>query len=86
MGAKLFVRNLSWDVTEDVLRETFEAAGTVVSATIITERMSGRSKGFGFVEMGNDEEAQNAIDTLNEKELDGRKIIVDKARPRKEEH
>jgi len=84
MGSKLFVGSLSWGVKDDALREAFEQAGTVVSATVITDRMSGRSKGFGFVEMGSPEEAQAAIDMWNEKELDGRKIIVNEARPREE--
>jgi RNA recognition motif-containing protein len=66
------------------LREAFEKAGTVVSAVVIIDRMSGRSKGFGFVEMSSPEEAQAAIEMWNEKELDGRAIIVNVARPREE--
>ena len=84
MGTKLFVGSLSWGVKDDALREAFEQAGTVESATVIIDRMSGRSKGFGFVEMATPEEAQAAIEMWNEKELDGRKIIVNEARPREE--
>ena len=84
MGTKLFVGSLSWGIKDDSLKEAFEKAGTVVSATVIIDRMSGRSKGFGFVEMSTEEEAQAAIDMWNEKELDGRKIIVNIARPKEE--
>ena len=81
---KLFVGNLSYGMTEDLLRETFAAAGTVESAQIITDKFSGRSKGFGFVEMSSDEEAQNAISMLNEQEVEGRAMIVNIARPKTE--
>jgi hypothetical protein len=81
---KLFVGNLSYGMTEDLLRETFAAAGTVESAQIISDKFSGRSKGFGFVEMSSDEEAQNAISMLNEKEVEGRAMIVNIARPKTE--
>ena len=81
---KLFVGNLSYGMTEDLLRETFAAAGTVESAQIITDKFSGRSKGFGFVEMSSPEEAQNAIATLNEQEVEGRAMIVNIARPKTE--
>ncbi len=81
MAKKLYVGGLSYDTTEDRLRETFARVGTVESAVIITDRMSGRSKGFGFVEMSSDEEAQKAIETLNGTELDGRSITVNEARP-----
>jgi len=84
MGTKLFVGSLSWGVKDDTLKEAFEQAGTVVSAVVIIDRMSGRSKGFGFVEMATPEEAQAAIDMWHEKELDGRNIIVNEARPREE--
>ncbi len=84
MGTKLFVGSLAWATKDEALKEAFEKAGTVVSATVITDRMSGRSKGFGFVEMGSPEEAQAAIDMWHEKELDGRNIIVNEARPREE--
>ncbi|MEK7510258.1 MAG: RNA-binding protein [Patescibacteria group bacterium] len=81
MAKKLYVGGLSYDTTEDTLKELFAQAGTVESATIITDRISGRSKGFGFVEMSTEEEAQKAIETFNGKELDGRSITVNEARP-----
>lgn len=81
MAKKLYVGGLSYNTTEDVLKELFSQAGTVETATIIIDRMSGRSKGFGFVEMSSDEEAQKAIETLNGKELDGRSLTVNEARP-----
>ena len=84
MGTKLFVGSLAWATTTDGLRAAFEQAGTVVDAIVISDRMSGRSKGFGFVEMASAEEAQAAIAMWNEKELDGRKIIVNEARPKEE--
>lgn len=83
-GTNLFVGSIAWATDENGLRAAFEQAGTVVSAKIITDRMTGRSKGFGFVEMGSAEEAQAAIEMWHEKELDGRKIIVNVARPREE--
>jgi len=84
MAKKLYVGNLSYGMTDASLRELFAQSGTVESATIITDRMSGRSKGFGFVEMSSDKEAQAAIDTFNGKEIDGRKLTVNEARPREE--
>ncbi len=78
----IFVAQLSYDTQEDTLRDLFETHGEVNSAKIIFDRIENRSKGFGFVEMPNDDEAQNAIDALNESELDGRNIVVKKARPR----
>ncbi len=84
MGSKLFVGSISWGVNDDMIREAFEKAGTVVSATVLMDRMTGRSRGFGFVEMASPEEAQAAIEMWNEQELDGRKIIVNVARPREE--
>lgn len=81
MAKKLYVGGLSYSTTEDALRQTFAEAGTVESATIIMDRMSGRSKGFGFVEMASEEEAQKAIEMLNGKELDGRTLTVNEARP-----
>ena len=81
MAKKIYVGNLSYGTTEDGLREFFSQAGSVASATIIIDKMSGRSKGFGFVEMSSDEEAQTAIDTLNGKEIDGRTLTVNEARP-----
>lgn len=82
MATKLFVGSLSWGVKDDDLKDFFSSAGTVVSANVITDRDTGRSKGFGFVEMSSDEEAQQAIKELNGKELDGRAIAVNEARPR----
>ena len=84
MAKKLYVGNLSYDTTEDALKDTFSQAGTVESAIIIKDKMSGRSKGFGFVEMSTDEEAQKAIEVLNGKELDGRALTVNEARPMEE--
>ena len=81
MAKKLYVGGLSYDTTESTLKETFAQAGTVDSATIIMDRMSGRSKGFGFVEMSSDEEAQKAIEMFNGKEIDGRNVTVNEARP-----
>lgn len=81
MSKKLYVGGLSYDTSEDTLRDFFAQAGTVESAVVITDRMSGRSKGFGFVEMATEEEAQKAIAELNGKELDGRTLTVNEARP-----
>ena len=81
MAKKLFVGGLSYETTEATLRETFSKAGTVESATVITDKMSGRSKGFGFVEMSSEEEAKKAIEMFNGKELDGKNVTVNEARP-----
>lgn len=81
MAKKLYVGGLSYSTTEDTLKDAFAQSGTVETATIIIDRMSGRSKGFGFVEMANDEEAQAAIEMWNGKELDGRTLTVNEARP-----
>lgn len=81
MGKKLYVGNLAYSVTDDRLAEHFAAAGKVESAKVIIDRDSGRSKGFGFVEMSSDDEAMNAINTLNQSQLDGRAINVSEARP-----
>lgn len=81
MAKKLYVGGLSYDTTEATLKETFAQAGTVETAVVITDRMSGRSKGFGFVEMSSDEEAKKAIELLNGKEIDGRSVTVNEARP-----
>jgi RNA recognition motif-containing protein len=80
----IFVAKLSWDTQSEDLREAFQEFGEVSSANIITDRATGRSKGYGFVEMDNDEEAQAAINELNETEMDGRTIVVKKAEPRRE--
>lgn len=84
MAKKLYVGGLSYDTNEGSLKETFSQAGAVESAVIIMDRMSGRSKGFGFVEMATEEEAQKAIDMFNGKELDGRTITVNEARPQED--
>lgn len=84
MAKKLFVGGLSFGTNEDTLRNTFAQAGTVTSAAIIIDRMSGRSKGFGFVEMENDAEADKAIEMFNGTELEGRALTVNEARPREE--
>ena len=81
MGKKLYVGSLSYDTTDESLKEAFSQAGTVESASVITDKMSGRSRGFGFVEMATDEEAQKAIEMLNGQEVDGRKVTVNEARP-----
>lgn len=81
MAAKLFVGSLAYSVRDEELAEFFASAGTVVSAKVIMDRETNRSKGFGFVEMSTDEEAKAAIAQLNEKELGGRAIIVNEAKP-----
>ncbi|MDQ1283915.1 MAG: hypothetical protein QG620_263 [Patescibacteria group bacterium] len=81
MAQKLYVGNLSYNVTEDALNEYFSQAGAVQSAVIINDKMSGRSKGFGFVEMANDDDAQKAIEMFNGKEYEGRSLTVNEARP-----
>ncbi len=80
----IYVGNLSYDVTEDDLRQTFEAFGQVTSSRVISDRDTGRSKGFGFVEMADDGEAQSAISGLNATELQGRALKVNEARPRED--
>lgn len=82
MEKKLFVGNLSFGTTEQMLRDAFAQAGAVESASIITDRDSGRSKGFGFVEMATSDEAQKAITLFNGQELDGRPLTVNIARPK----
>jgi cold-inducible RNA-binding protein len=84
MAAKLFIGSLAWTTTDDSLRDFFATVGTVASANVIVDRDTNRSKGFGFVEMSSDEEAKAAVDQLNGKELDGRAIVVNEARPREE--
>ena len=81
MAAKLFVGSLSWDTTNDSLKDFFATVGTVVSATVLTDKFTGKSRGFGFVEMSSDEEAQKAVAELNGKTLDGRAVVVNEARP-----
>ena len=80
----IFVGNLSFGVTETTLRTLFEQHGTVDRVSIVTDRDTGRSRGFGFVEMGNDSEGNNAINALNGAEYDGRAMNVNEARPREE--
>jgi RNA recognition motif-containing protein len=82
MGKKLYVGNLSYSVDSSTLEQLFSAHGTVQSAEIINDRDTGRSKGFGFVEMGSDAEAQAAIAALNGQENDGRALTVNEAKPR----
>ncbi len=82
MGKKLYVGNLAYGVTDSDLEQLFQAHGTVQSAQVIMDRDTGRSKGFGFVEMGSDAEAQAAIAALNGKEVDGRSLTVNEARPK----
>jgi RNA recognition motif-containing protein len=84
MDSKLYVGNLSYDTTEDGLRAKFAEAGTVVSVDVIKDRDSGRMKGFAFVTMSNQEEAENAIKMFNGKTLDNRELKVNIARPREE--
>jgi RNA recognition motif-containing protein len=84
MAQKLFVGGLSFSTTNESLQRFFTQAGTVASATVITDQMTGRSKGFGFVEMATSEEAQKAVSQLDGRELDGRQVKVEVARPKGE--
>lgn len=84
MATKLYVGNLSFRTTQEDLRELFAQAGTVESASVIEDRETGRSRGFGFVEMATQEEAQAAIEQFNGKEFNGRNLTVNEARPRTE--
>jgi cold-inducible RNA-binding protein len=84
MNNKLYVGNLSFNTTENDLQDTFSAHGTVTEANLITDRETGRARGFGFVTMSNDEEANKAVEALNGAELDGRTLTVNIARPREE--
>ena len=81
MATKLYVGGLPYSTQESALRDLFAQAGNVTSAVIIMDKMSGRSKGFGFVEMSTDEEAQKAISMFNDQEFEGRKLTVNEARP-----
>lgn len=81
MAKKLYVGGLSYDTTQQSLQDLFAQAGSVASVAIITDKMTGRSKGFGFVEMSSQQEAEKAISMFNGKELDGRSITVNEARP-----
>jgi RNA recognition motif-containing protein len=82
MGKKLYVGNLTYGVTDATLQQMFQPHGTVQSAQVIMDRDTGRSKGFGFVEMSSDQEAQAAIAALNGKEVEGRALTVNEAKPR----
>jgi RNA recognition motif-containing protein len=84
MGAKLYVGNLPYSVAEAKLQEHFAKHGNVVSARIVTDKFSGRSKGFGFVEMSSDDEAQRAVSALNGTDFEGRNIVVSEARPQEQ--
>jgi RNA recognition motif-containing protein len=84
MGNKLYVGNLAYSVRDESLQEAFGQFGTVTSAKVMMDRETGRSKGFGFVEMGSDAEAQSAINGMNGQPLEGRAIVVNEARPREE--
>ena len=79
--AKLFVGSLPFSTTSEELREVFAKVGAVSDANVVMDKMTGRSRGFGFVEMGSDDDAKKAIDTLNGTEVGGRKIFVSEARP-----
>lgn len=82
MSKRLFVGNLPWSTTDEELRTMFAGVGAVDSASVITDKFSGRSRGFGFVEMPNDDEAQKAIDSLNGSKIGERQIVVNEARPK----
>jgi RNA recognition motif-containing protein len=82
VSTKLFVGSLPWAVNDDTLKSAFEAHGAVVTAKVVTDRQTGRSRGFGFVEMENESEANNAIQALNGSQLNGRSIIVSEAKPK----
>jgi RNA recognition motif-containing protein len=84
MAKNIYVGNLAWEVTADELLGLFQQHGNVARAQVITDRETGRSRGFGFVEMGNDEEAQKAIDALNNTPYKGRPLTVNEAKPREE--
>ncbi len=81
---RIYVGNLSWTADENELRDAFAAHGEVTSLQVITDRETGRSRGFAFVEMANDAEAKNAISAVNNKEIDGRQLKVNEAKPRNE--
>ncbi|MBI4426172.1 MAG: RNA-binding protein [Candidatus Kerfeldbacteria bacterium] len=81
MANKLYVGGIPYTTTDDSLKQHFSQAGTVTSSTIITDKMSGRSRGFGFIEMSTDEEAQKAVEMFNGKDFEGRTLTVNEARP-----
>ena len=82
MSTKLFVGSLPWWIDDQKLKETFEPHGNVVSAKVVTDRSTGRSRGFGFVEMESSEDAQKAMSALNDSEIEGRNIVVNEAKAR----
>lgn len=84
MATKLFVGNLPYNLRDEDLQKLFAAHGSIVSATVIMDRATNRSKGFGFVEFESDDEAKAAMSALNESEIDGRKIVVNEARPKED--
>jgi len=84
LAKRLFIGSLPWGVDDAKLAQIFSQAGTVVSAQVVMDRQTGRSRGFGFVEMSTDEEADAAVEKLNGSEADGRKIVVNVARPRED--
>ena len=84
MATKLYVGNLDYSVTSDQLGELFSQAGNVIEVNVISDRYSGRSKGFAFVEMGSEKEAKEAIKMLNDKDFQGRNLIVNEARPKRD--
>lgn len=86
MATKLFVGSLPYTTTSDQLSEIFSKAGKVTEANVVTDKMTGRSRGFGFVEMASEEDAKKAIDTLNGTEVEGRKIFVSEARPPRQDN
>ena len=81
MSKKLYVGNLSYDTTDAALKDLFSQAGSVEKVDILMDKMSGRPRGFGFIEMANDDEAMQAVEKFNGYELDGRKLVVNEARP-----
>ncbi|MEK7577188.1 MAG: RNA-binding protein [Patescibacteria group bacterium] len=84
MAINLFIGNLPYSMTSDDMAQVFAGAGTVVSAKVISDKYSGRSRGFGFVEMSTDEEAKKAIEMFNGKDVDGRALVVNEAKPRED--
>jgi cold-inducible RNA-binding protein len=82
MSKRLFVGSIAWGTNSEGLRKHFEQVGAVEDATVLTDKMTGRSRGFGFVTMANDNEADDAVSKLNGSELDGRKLVVSEARPK----
>lgn len=84
MSTKLFVGNLPWSIDSDALRELFSAIGPITDSFVLTDRETGRSRGFGFVTFESEEDAQRAIEEFNEKEIEGRQLVVNLAKPREE--